>query len=443
MARTIVERRRFSVDDYYRMADAGILGDRERVELIDGEVVTISPIGRRHSACVSSANQALVLAAGTSAIVQPQGPVRLDRFNEPQPDLMLLKARSDFYASHHPGPSDVLPVVEIADSSLRYDTDTKAGLYATWGVPEYWVADLNASLLWRYVSPLDGIYTTITTQRRGETMAPQLLHPVRFRWARFSSSRAKLVSARHSAPRSQLAAGPGEHLANTRGRSSLILGMSWTDRGISASGVTLSPAWCLPLVLILRSGEGTAMLKTLVLAVVLAAASTSAFAQSQAAAPITKVNTKKATLTITAIDQKTRSVTLRAENGDEDSFTVGPAVERFNQLKVGDKINATYQESLVFELRKPGAPAATTGTTVGGERYKNITGGAVGAAHTVSVTVKAVDMNAPSITVVTADGHAITRMVQEKKNLENVKAGDRIDITYSEALILTAEAAAK
>jgi len=185
------------------------------------------------------------------------------------------------------------------------------------------------------------------------------------------------------------------------------------------------------------------MLKTLVLTVVLAAASTSAFAQSQAAAPVTKINTKKATLTITAIDQKTRSVTLRAANGDEDSFTVGPAVERFNQLKVGDKINATYQESLVFELRKPGAPAATTGTTVGGERYKNITGGAVGAAHTVSVTVKAVDMAVPSITVVTADGHAITRMVQDKKNLENVKAGDRIDITYSEALILTAEAAAK
>jgi Cu/Ag efflux protein CusF len=183
------------------------------------------------------------------------------------------------------------------------------------------------------------------------------------------------------------------------------------------------------------------MLKALALAVVLTAAPVSAFAQSQPAAPVTKVNTTKATLTITAIDQKTRSVTLRSEKGDEDTFTVGPAVERFNQLKVGDKINATYQESLVFEVKKPGAPAATTGTTVGGERYKNITGGAVGAAHTVTVTVKAVDMNAPSITVVTADGHALTRKVQDKKNLENVKAGDRIDITYSEALILTADQA--
>ena len=183
------------------------------------------------------------------------------------------------------------------------------------------------------------------------------------------------------------------------------------------------------------------MLKTLVLAVVLTAVSVSAFAQGQPAAPITKQNTTKATLTIIAIDQKTRSVTLRAENGDEDSFTVGPAVERFNQLKVGDKITATYQESLVFEVRKPGTPAATTGTTVGGERYKNATGGAIGAAHTISVTVKAVDMNAPSITVVSADGHAMTRQIQDKKNLENVKPGDRIDITYSEALILTAEPA--
>src|SRR5678815_2066561 len=175
MARTMVERRRFSVDDYYRMADAGILGDCERVELIDGEVVTISPIGRRHSACVSSANQALFLAVGTSVIVQPQGSVRLDRFNEPQPDLMLLKARNDFYASEHPSPSDVLLIIEIADSSLRYDEEIKARLHAAWGVPEYWLADLKANALWRHLSPVDGVFTQITQLRRGESIAPRLL----------------------------------------------------------------------------------------------------------------------------------------------------------------------------------------------------------------------------------------------------------------------------
>jgi len=249
---------------------------------------------------------------------------------------------------------------------------------------------------------------------------------------------------RCGAPRSDLFAQSSQRIVHTREYPwvpSVIFGMSWTDGGVSASGVTIVPAWCLPIVRILRSEEGTAMLKALALAVVLTANPASAFAQSQTAAPITKLNTTKATLTITAIDQKTRSVTLRAQNGDEDTFTVGPAVERFNQLKVGDKINATYQESLVFELKKPGAPAATTGTTVGAERYKSATGGALGAAHTVSVTVKAVDMNAPSITVVKPDGHAVTRKVQDKKNLENVKPGDRIDITYSEALILTADPA--
>ncbi len=183
------------------------------------------------------------------------------------------------------------------------------------------------------------------------------------------------------------------------------------------------------------------MLKALALAVALTATAAVAFAQGQAPAPITKQNTVKATLTITAIDQATRSVTLRAENGDSDTFTVSPAVERFNQLKVGDKINATYQESLVFEVRKPGAPAATTGTTAAGERYKSQIGGAIGAAHTVSVTVKSVDVNAPSITVTTADGRTLTRKIEDKKNLQGVSPGDRIDITYSEAVILTADQA--
>jgi hypothetical protein len=183
------------------------------------------------------------------------------------------------------------------------------------------------------------------------------------------------------------------------------------------------------------------MFKTLVLAAAVTASASVAFAQTQNPAPITKQNVMKATLTITAIDQKTRSVTLKSANGDEDTYTVGPAVQRFNQLKVGDKINATYQEAVVFEVRKPGATATAAGTTAAGERYKNQVGGAIGAAHTTSVTVKAVNMAESTITVVTPDGHALTRKIQDKKNLENVKAGDRIDITYSEALIMTADPA--
>ena len=183
------------------------------------------------------------------------------------------------------------------------------------------------------------------------------------------------------------------------------------------------------------------MFKTLAMVVAVSATAAVASAQTQNPAPVVKQNVVKATLTITAIDQKTRSVTLKSANGDEDTYTVGPAVQRFNQLKVGDRINATYQEALVFEVRKPGATSTAGGTTAAGERYKNQVGGAIGAAHTTTVTVKAVNMTTPSITVVTADGHAMTRTIQDKKNLEGVKPGDKIDITYSEALIMTADPA--
>jgi Cu/Ag efflux protein CusF len=154
---------------------------------------------------------------------------------------------------------------------------------------------------------------------------------------------------------------------------------------------------------------------------------------------VTKQNKITATATIKAIDQATRSVTLRTENGDEDTFTVGPEVTRFNELKVGDTIKATYYESLVFQLRKPGAPAATAGAVAGGGRLKDAPGAAVGTQETTTVTVKAVDMNVPSITVVTADGRTLTRKIAEKKNLEGVNPGDTIDITYTQALVVAAE----
>ena len=163
---------------------------------------------------------------------------------------------------------------------------------------------------------------------------------------------------------------------------------------------------------------------------------------SQADKTVTKQNQVTATVTVRAIDQATRSITLRAENGDEDTFTVGPEVTRFNQLKVGDTIKATYYESLVFQVRKPGAPAAA-GAAVAGGRLKDAPGGAIGAQQTVSVTVKAVDMNASSITVVTADGRTLTRKIADKKNLEGVNPGDRIDITYTQGLLVAAEAGKK
>jgi len=158
---------------------------------------------------------------------------------------------------------------------------------------------------------------------------------------------------------------------------------------------------------------------------------------------VTKQNQVTATATIKAIDPATRSVTLRAENGDEDTFTVGPEVRRFDQLKVGDTIKATYYESLVFQVRKPGEATAETGATATGGRLKDQPGGAIGMKQTTTVTVKAVDMNVPSITVVTSDGRTLTRKIADKKNLEGVNPGDRIDITYTQAVVVAAESAKK
>ena len=170
---------------------------------------------------------------------------------------------------------------------------------------------------------------------------------------------------------------------------------------------------------------------------------TVAGAQSQEGKTVTKQNQMTATVTIKAIDLATRSVTLRSEKGDEDTFTVGPDVTRFDQLKVGDTIRATYYESLVFQVRKPGAPAPTTGAVAAGGRVKEVPGAVLGTQETRTVTVKAVDINAPSITVVTADGRTVTRKIADKKNLEGVTAGDQIDITYTQGLLVAAEPSKK
>jgi Uma2 family endonuclease len=170
-----VSRRRFTADDYQRMGQAGILHPEDRVELIDGEVVAMTPIGPRHCASVDRANRAFVTRAGDSAIVRVQGSVRLDLYSEPEPDLVLLRPRADFYASAHPGPADILLIVEVADSSLDYDREVKSRVYATSGVQEYWLADLNENVLFCYTSPEGGTYLDVRRHTRGQSLAPHLL----------------------------------------------------------------------------------------------------------------------------------------------------------------------------------------------------------------------------------------------------------------------------
>jgi Uma2 family endonuclease len=170
-----ISRRLFTVHDYYKMVDAGILREGDRVELIRGEVVTMSPIGTRHSAAVLRALNTLFKIVGDRALVGCQGSIRLDVYNEPQPDIYLLRPKDDFYASGHAGPSDLFLIVEMADSSLKYDRTVKMELYAETGVPEYWIADVEHDCLIVYTEPTHGGYRTTRTLHRGSALTPRLL----------------------------------------------------------------------------------------------------------------------------------------------------------------------------------------------------------------------------------------------------------------------------
>lgn len=133
---------RFTVEDYHRMAETGVLREGERLELIDGKVVEMSPIGIGHASSLDRLDEALRDGIGKDAHFRVQGPLRLDRHSEVQPDLLILRRREDFYAEGHPEPEDVLLLVEVADTSQQYDRQTKLPLYAAHGVPEVWLFDV-------------------------------------------------------------------------------------------------------------------------------------------------------------------------------------------------------------------------------------------------------------------------------------------------------------
>jgi Uma2 family endonuclease len=133
---------RFTVKDYHRMAEAEIFKPEDHVELLDGEVYEMAPIGSRHAACVRRLSSALSSHVGDRAIVSVQNPIALDGHSEPQPDVALLHPRADFYATEHPQPADVFLAVEVADTSLLFDLERKAPRYLAAGIPEVWVVDL-------------------------------------------------------------------------------------------------------------------------------------------------------------------------------------------------------------------------------------------------------------------------------------------------------------
>ena len=165
-----LRKRYFNVDDYYRMAEAGLFSEGDRVELIEGEVVEMSPIGSNHQGCVDKLNSLLPSKVGGSAIIRVQGPIRIDDYSEPEPDIALLKPRADYYRKSHPTPADVLLVIEVADTSADYDRNVKLSLYARAGIREAWLVVLPKDLIEVYSQPKNGKYQKVQRLKRGKTL---------------------------------------------------------------------------------------------------------------------------------------------------------------------------------------------------------------------------------------------------------------------------------
>ena len=163
---------RFTVDDYYAMAEAGILTHDERVELINGEIIEMSPIGKRHRSSVYALGHLISLQVGDRAIVGVQNAVHLDNCREFQPDVTILRSSEDFYLSNPPGPADVLLLIEVSDSSLSYDRDVKLSLYAGAGIPEIWIVNIPDGVVEVYTDPSAGEYRTRRTFSAGDSVSP-------------------------------------------------------------------------------------------------------------------------------------------------------------------------------------------------------------------------------------------------------------------------------
>ena len=163
-------RHRLTVADYYRMGEVGILAPDARVELIDGEIIDMAPIGSPHVSAVLQLDHLLKEVVASKALVLVQGPIVLGDYSAPQPDLAVLRPRTDYYRSSLAGPADVLLIVEVAQSSLHYDRDDKIPLYARHGIAEVWLVDLKGKRLVRYRNPQQGAYALIDEPHLGSPL---------------------------------------------------------------------------------------------------------------------------------------------------------------------------------------------------------------------------------------------------------------------------------
>lgn len=152
-------RHRITADEYHRMAAIGFLAPDARVELIEGEIFEMPPMGSHHTALVHQLRDLLAAAVGEQAAVRVQSPLQLGPSSEPEPDLALVQRRTDYYATSHPTAADTFLVIEVSETTLSHDRTVKQPLYARHGIPELWIVDMKSSRLHVFRSPADGSYT--------------------------------------------------------------------------------------------------------------------------------------------------------------------------------------------------------------------------------------------------------------------------------------------
>ena len=173
MATETVVKKLFTVDEYHRMADIGILPEEKRFELIRGEIIEMPNPLPPHSGRVNRLTHLFGSRLGDSMVLSVQNPQSIDDLSEPVPDVTLLKPRADFYTERHPIPSDVLLAVEVSHTTLRFDTKVKAPLYAEAGIREYWVLNIPKNVLEVWSEPVDGVYTRHEILKHGQTVTPR------------------------------------------------------------------------------------------------------------------------------------------------------------------------------------------------------------------------------------------------------------------------------
>jgi Uma2 family endonuclease len=166
-AMVVLPRRPFTVDDYARMRETGILTEDDRVELIDGEIVVMSPLGSRHIALLIRLNKLLIRAVQDEAVISPQNAIQLDDYTEPQPDLAVLRPKEDDYEQQLPRPDDIFFLIEISDTTVAYDREVKLPRYAAAHIAEVWIIDVANQTIDQYTQLFEGRYTSVKKHFRG------------------------------------------------------------------------------------------------------------------------------------------------------------------------------------------------------------------------------------------------------------------------------------